>query len=122
MTDIEIDAIQAQHDKAMATRARGDLIDAVRRIPALLAVCVDQKQRIAELTAPLQRTRPAIVDDGNGKSYACPSCGGTQFKYEEDYGTDRHMVENNAVDGVITFDADFEWYEGDCTPAWCAPS
>jgi hypothetical protein len=48
----------------------------------------------------------------------CPDCGSTTFRVDEDYGTTRTMAGNEAdgEGGVLAFNGDFEWYEGDNDP------
>lgn len=65
---------------------------------------------------PIDRVEPTppsvlLVVDGVA---TCPRCGGTDFEYHESYPVTRTMDDNE--DGVLRFDADFDWSEGNSTP------
>lgn len=53
-------------------------------------------------------------DDDAARHWECSSCGSDEFQYDESHPSSRSMDEND--ESGLTFDGNFEWFDGDDSP------
>lgn len=95
----------------------GGYIERCSRIIAnVLDAYADDLTKTIKPPKPLPKTLILVLDgpDDVSRHWECSACGNDQFQYNESHPSSRTMNEND--ESGLTFDGDFEWYDGDSDP------